>query len=451
MRLTMVGTGYVGLVTGVCFANTGNDVTCLDIDEQKIEKLRRGECPIYEPGLTELMEKNIAAGRLHFTTSRQDAYRDAEAIFICVGTPSDERGHTDLKYIHAASDDIAATLKALGPAAPSKTIVVKSTVPVGTSLAVRDRIRAGAPGVKFHIANNPEFLKEGAAINDFVKPDRVVCGVEDNEAGEFFRTLYDPFVRNGHPIYIMDILSSEMVKYASNNFLATKISFINEMAALCEAYGADIGRVREGMCADKRIGSAFLYPGLGYGGSCFPKDTLACIMMGDKSGVPTQLSKAVHEVNQRQRDRFFAKIEKQFETQGGLRGKTLAFWGIAFKPQTDDIREAPALTLIRKALSAGASVRAFDPVANDNARHELREFNAKGLEIVDEMYDAAKGADALVVSTDWDDFKSPDLTRLSGVMRHRTIFDGRNLYRPGQMARAGFTYHSVGRASVKPA
>ncbi|MCW5768244.1 MAG: UDP-glucose/GDP-mannose dehydrogenase family protein [Phycisphaeraceae bacterium] len=447
MRLTMVGTGYVGLVTGVCFSNTGNAVTCLDIDERKIEKLRRGECPIYEPGLTELMEKNIAAGRLRFTTDRAEAYRDADAIFICVGTPSDDNGHTDLRYIHAAADDIAAVLRTLPAATPAKTIVVKSTVPVGTSLAVRDRIAAGAPGVRFHIANNPEFLKEGAAISDFIKPDRVVCGVEDPEAGEFFRAIYDPFVRNGHPIYIMDILSSEMVKYASNNFLATKISFINEMAALCEAYGADIGRVREGMCADKRIGSAFLYPGLGYGGSCFPKDTLACIMMGDKSGVPTPLSKAVHEVNQRQRDRFFSKIERHFE-HGGLKGKTIAFWGIAFKPQTDDIREAPALTLIRKALAAGAIVRAFDPVANDNARADLGTTHGNALSIVDDMYEAATGADALVVSTDWDEFKSPDVQRLRALMRSRVIFDGRNLYRPSVMAQNGFIYHSVGRKSV---
>lgn len=450
MRLTMVGTGYVGLVTGVCFSNTGNDVTCLDIDEKKIQKLRNGECPIYEPGLTELMEKNIAAGRLHFTTDRAQAYRDADAIFICVGTPSDDNGHTDLRYIHSAADDIAAVLRTLPPTAPPKTIIVKSTVPVGTSLAVRDRIRAAAPGVKFFIANNPEFLKEGAAINDFVKPDRVVCGVEEPEAGEFFRTLYDPFVRNGHPIFIIDILSSEMVKYASNNFLATKISFINEMAALCEAYGADINRVREGMCSDKRIGSAFLYPGLGYGGSCFPKDTLACIMMGDKSGVPTPLSKSVHEVNQRQRDRFFNKIERHFESRGGLKGKTIAFWGIAFKPQTDDIREAPALTLMKKALAAGATVRAFDPVANENARHELGNKHGPALEIVDDMYEAARASDALVISTDWDEFKSPDFTKLAAALRSRTIFDGRNLYRPSQMAQAGYTYHSVGRGSVTP-
>lgn len=446
MRLTMVGTGYVGLVTGVCFSNTGNDVICLDIDEKKVEMLRRGECPIYEPGLTELMEKNIAAGRLRFTTEREEAYRDADMIFICVGTPSDENGHTDLKYIHSAADDIAAVLKTLPKDAPAKTIVVKSTVPVGTSMAVRDRIRQGAPGVRFNIANNPEFLKEGAAINDFMKPDRVVCGVENPETGEVFNQLYDPFVRNGHPIFIVDILSSEMVKYASNNFLATKISFINEMAALCEAYGADINRVREGMCADKRIGSAFLYPGLGYGGSCFPKDTLACIMMGDKSGVPTPLSKAVHEVNQHQRDRFFAKIERHFEASGGLKGKTLAFWGIAFKPQTDDIREAPSLTLMRKAIAAGASVRAFDPVANENARAEL----GSGPAIVDEMYEAAKGADALVICTDWDDFKSPDFDRLSKSLKSKTIFDGRNLYRSAQMKQTGFTYYSVGRTTIRP-
>lgn len=450
MRLTMVGTGYVGLVTGVCFSNTGNDVICLDIDERKIEKLRRGECPIYEPGLTELMEKNIAAGRLKFTTKREEAYRDADAIFICVGTPTDANGQTDLKYIHSAADDIAAVLKTRPADAPPMTVVVKSTVPVGTSLAVRDRIRAAAPGAKFHIANNPEFLKEGAAINDFVKPDRVVCGVDDPATGDFFRTLYDPFVRNGHPIFIIDIPSSEMVKYASNNFLATKISFINEMAALCEAYGADINRVREGMCSDKRIGTAFLYPGLGYGGSCFPKDTLACIMMGDNSGVPTPLSKAVHDVNQHQRERFYSKIERHFESAGGVKGKTLAFWGIAFKPQTDDIREAPALTLIRKALAAGASIRAFDPVANENARHDLGSSHGAAVSIVDDMYEAAAGADALVISTDWDEFKSPDFARLAKALKGRTIFDGRNLYRPSQIAQAGFTYHSVGRSSARP-
>jgi UDPglucose 6-dehydrogenase len=444
----MVGTGYVGLVTGVCFSNTGNHVICLDVDAGKIEKLNKGICPIYEPGLTELMERNVAAGRLEFTTDKMKAYRDADMIFICVGTPSDERGHTDLKYVHGAADDIADVLKSLGPKQTPKVIVMKSTVPVGTTLAVRDRIRARVgPEIPFRVADNPEFLKEGAAIDDFNKPDRVVVGVEDEATGNAFKDLYDPFVRNGHPIYLMDILSAEMVKYASNNFLATKISFINEMANLCEAYGADINRVREGMCSDKRIGNAFLYPGLGYGGSCFPKDTLACIMMGETRGLSVNVSKAVHDTNQKQRDRFFDKIQGHFKSQGGLSGKTLAFWGIAFKPRTDDIREAPALTLMRKALGYGALVRGFDPVANENARREL----GSGPVILEDMYEAARGADALVISTDWDEFKSPDFGRLAQIMRGKVIFDGRNLYRRGQLGEKGFWYYSVGRAPVKPA
>jgi len=447
MRLTMVGTGYVGLVTGVCFSNTGNHVTCLDVDQDKIDKLNKGICPIYEPGLTDLMERNVAAGRLGFTLDKAAAYKEADAIFICVGTPSDERGHTDLKYIHSAADDIADIIKALGPKQRPKTIVMKSTVPVGTTLAVKDRIRARAgEGIPFNVADNPEFLKEGAAIEDFNKPDRVVVGVENEATAEFFRDLYDPFVRNGHPIFIMDVLSAEMVKYASNNFLATKISFINEMANLCEAYGANINRVREGMCSDSRIGNAFLYPGLGYGGSCFPKDTLACIMMGEKAGVPAMVSKSVHETNQRQRDRFFDKIQGHYKSQGGLSGKTLAFWGLAFKPRTDDIREAPALTLIRKALGYGAKVRGFDPVANENTRKEL----GQGPLIVDDMYEAVQGADGLVVCTDWAEFKSPDWNRLASLMTQKAIFDGRNLYRRGHMGERGFHYYSVGRSPVKP-
>jgi UDPglucose 6-dehydrogenase len=448
MRLTMVGTGYVGLVTGVCFANTGNHVTCLDVDAGKIQKLKKGVCPIYEPGLTELMERNIAAKRLEFTMDKQAAYRDADMIFICVGTPSDERGHTDLKYVQSAADDIADVLKSLGARQQPKVIVMKSTVPVGTTIAVRERIRArSGADIPFRVADNPEFLKEGAAIDDFNKPDRVVVGVEDEATGNAFKELYDPFVRNGHPIYLMDVVSAEMVKYASNNFLATKISFINEMANLCEAYGADINRVREGMCSDKRIGNAFLYPGLGYGGSCFPKDTLACIMMGETRGVPIPVSKAVHDGNQRQRERFFDKIQGHFKASGGLAGRTLAFWGIAFKPRTDDIREAPALTLIRKALGFGAICRGFDPVANENARREL----GPGPVILDDMYEAAKGADALVICTDWDEFKSPDFARLRTLLKAPVVFDGRNLYRRQQMAEKGFHYYSVGRAPVRPA
>ncbi len=344
MRLTMVGTGYVGLVTGVCFSNTGNEVVCLDVDQAKIDLLNRGGCPIYEPGLTELMEKNVEAGRLTFTMDKEAAYRDAEMIFICVGTPTGKtEGDADLSYVMGAAEDIGKVIKALGPGQDPKVVVVKSTVPVGTSHAVRDKIRSiVGDSIPFSIANNPEFLKEGAAINDFNYPDRVVCGVEDERTGEIMRELYTPFVRQGNPIFVMDVRSSEMVKYASNNFLATKISYINEMSRLCEAYGADIAKVRQGMCADKRIGNQFLYPGLGYGGSCFPKDTLACMAMGRNAGIDAQLSTAVHEVNQRQREVFFEKIEGHFAGEGGLTGKTIAFWGMAFKPHTDDIREAPA-------------------------------------------------------------------------------------------------------------
>ena len=445
MKLTMVGTGYVGLVTGVCFANTGNDVVCLDIDQGKIDMLKKGICPIYEPGLTELMEKNYAAGRLRYTLDKGEAYPDADMIFICVGTPSDERGHTDLSYIDAAADDIAAAIKQLGLGHKPKTIVVKSTVPVGTTFRIRDRIKAIVGDIAFHIADNPEFLKEGDAINDFNKPDRVVVGVESAEVGEQFRDLYDPFVRQGHPVFIMDVLSAEMVKYAANNFLATKISFINEMANLCEAYGADINRVREGMCSDSRIGHAFLYPGLGYGGSCFPKDTLACIMMGEQAGVKTDISRAVHDTNQRQREIFFKKILNHFGGEQGLTSKTLAFWGLAFKPKTDDIRQAPALTIARMALGYGCTVRGFDPVAMENVARE-----APTIDLFDDMYEAATGADALVICTDWDEFKSPDFSRLASVMNARVIFDGRNLYRRQQAKDLGFTYYSVGRAPVRP-
>jgi UDPglucose 6-dehydrogenase len=448
MRLTMVGTGYVGLVTGTCFANTGNDVVCLDVDKAKIDVLNNGGCPIYEPGLTEMIEKNVAAGRLTFTTDKDAAYRDAEVIFICVGTPTGKtEGDADLKYVLGAADDIGNIIKKLGASADPKVVVVKSTVPVGTSHAVRDRIRSIVGSLPFSVANNPEFLKEGAAINDFNYPDRVVCGVEDERTGQTMRELYEPFVRQGNPIFIMDIRSSEMVKYASNNFLATKISFINEMSRLCEAYGADIARVREGMCADKRIGNQFLYPGLGYGGSCFPKDTLACIAMGRNAGVEVPLSTAVHDVNQQQRVRFFKKIETHFAAEGGLKGKTIAFWGMAFKPHTDDIREAPALTLMSLCKKAGATCRGFDPVAAENVE---KDFPGQ-YEVSDGLYETIRHADALVISTDWDEFKQPDFEKMKALLKSPVIFDGRNLYKRDTMQRAGFTYYSVGRAPVTAA
>jgi UDPglucose 6-dehydrogenase len=442
MRITMVGTGYVGLVTGACLANTGNTVTCLDIDEEKIARLQRGESPIFEPGLSEMITHNVKDGRLFFTTDRAEAHRHAQVIFICVGTPPDEDGSADLAHVLAAADDIATAIDRLGPDQDPKLVIVKSTVPVGTTHAVRDRI-ASQTKAPFHIANNPEFLKEGAAITDFLKPDRVVCGADEEAAGETLRVLYEPFVRQGNPIFVMDVRSSEMVKYASNAMLACKISFINEIANLCEHYGADVRHVREGMCADQRIGKQFLYPGLGYGGSCFPKDTLAVIGMGAAAGFSCDLNAAVHEVNQRQRRHFWAKIAEHFGRD--LSGRTLAFWGVAFKPLTDDIREAPSLSLMGWALEAGAAVRAFDPVAAENLR-------AIRPEVVtcDRMYDTLDDADALVICTEWSEFRQPDFDEMARRLKDRVIFDGRNIYRQDQMRRHGFTYHAVGRPPVNP-
>jgi UDPglucose 6-dehydrogenase len=441
MKLTRVGTGYVGLVTGACLANTGNDVIGLDIDQAKIDMLNRGESPIYEPGLRDLLGRNMEAGRLNFTTDKDLAYRDAQVIFICVGTPSDEDGSADLRYVFDVAGDIAAAMNRLPKDAPAKLIIVKSTVPVGTSHKVRDLIRSRTDR-PFYIANNPEFLKEGAAISDFMKPDRVVCGAEDEQAGDMLRDLYEPFVRQGNPIFVMDVCSSEMVKYASNAMLACKISFINEIANLCEHYGADIRSVRDGMCADQRIGNQFLYPGLGYGGSCFPKDTLAVVGMGRSAGFDCKLNAAVHQVNHDQREHFWNKIQQHFG--GDLKGKTLAFWGVAFKPETDDIREAPSITLMQRALKAGATVRAYDPVAIPNLNRIHPEIVT-----VDKMYDALDGADALVLCTEWSEFRHPDFAQMGSRLKGKVIFDGRNIYRRVTMQEMGFAYYSVGRPPVK--
>ena len=447
----MVGTGYVGLVTGTCFANLGNEVTCLDVDPAKIDKLKAGISPIYEPGLDEMIARNVKAGRLHFTTDKAAAYQPAEVIFLCVGTPSDADGNADLRYVLAASGDIGEAIEAAegdtgGDATErrAKIVVVKSTVPVGTNQKVRDAI-AAKTGKPFRMASNPEFLKEGAAIADFMKPDRVVVGVDDEQGtGGRMRNLYEPFVRNGHPIHVMDIPSAEMVKYAANAMLATKISFINEIAALCEAYGSNVDQVWRGMTADARIGNKFLYPGLGYGGSCFPKDTLACVSMGTQSGTPTPLLQAVHEVNQRQREDFFAKITNRFGGASGLAGKTIGVWGLAFKPGTDDVREAPAITLIEKLLDAGATVRAHDPVAHETAREILGDRIA----YCDRMMETVQDADALLICTDWPEFKQPNLEKLKAALKQPLILDGRNLYKPSQMEEAGFSYVSVGRRVV---
>ena len=456
MHLTMVGTGYVGLVTGTCFANTGNDVTCLDVDAGKIDRLNRGESPIYEPGLEELIERNTHAHRLHFTTDKQRAYESAEAIFLCVGTPSDAMGRADLQYVLAAARDIGDAIEqADGPTGSGadntqpKIVIIKSTVPVGTNAKVQAEI-AARTSKPFRMASNPEFLKEGAAIADFQKPDRVVIGAEDQATGERLRDLYEPFVRQGNPIYVMDIPSAEMVKYASNAMLATKISFINEIANLCEAYGADIDEVRHGMCADVRIGKKFLYPGLGYGGSCFPKDVLACVSMGQQSETPTDLLNAVHNVNQRQRSAFMAKLDAHFgvtgATNGSLTGRRIAVWGIAFKPGTDDVREAPAITLMQHLVERSATVVAHDPVAHDTARRIIGD----AVTYVDEPMSALDGAEALVICTDWDEFKHPDFRAMRRRMSDPVIFDGRNLYRTQTVTDAGFTYYSIGRDVARP-
>lgn len=442
MKLTMVGTGYVGLVTGACLADTGNTVTCLDIDEAKIDMLNRGEVPIYEPGLESMIARNRAAGRLAFTTDKTEAYTAAEVIFICVGTPPDEDGSADLQHVLTAAGDIAAVIDELGPDVPPKLVVVKSTVPVGSTDKVRDAIKART-SVPFYVADNPEFLKEGAAVSDFKKPDRVICGVEDPEAAEIIRELYEPFVRQGNPIFIMDVRSAEMVKYASNAMLACKISFINEIARLCEAYGADIRSVREGMCSDHRIGNQFLYPGLGYGGSCFPKDTRAVIGMGRAVGFECLLNSAVHEVNQNQRGYFWSKITDHFGPS--LEGKLLTFWGVAFKPETDDIREAPSITLMRLALDAGASINAVDRAATGPLGRVLPEVR-----IFQDMYESLEGCDALVICTEWSEFRNPDFERMARQMKSKVIFDGRDIFRLKSMERHGFTYHSVGRPTVVP-
>lgn len=448
MRITMVGTGYVGLVTGTCFANTGNDVTCLDVDQDKIDKLNQGISPIYEPGLDDMIRRNEKAGRLRFTTDKKSAYESSEAIFLCVGTPSDHDGRADLSYIIGAAGDIGDAIESAPGSTGgdseerrSKIIIVKSTVPVGTNARVRAEI-ARRTKKPFNMGSNPEFLKEGAALNDFQKPDRVVLGVDDKGTGDRLRDLYEPFVRQGNPIFIMDIPSAEMVKYAANTMLATKISFINEIANLCEAYGADIDEVRRGMCSDRRIGNQFLYPGLGYGGSCFPKDVRACISMGDEVELEAGLLQSVDDVNQRQRAVFFRKVEQHFN--GDLNGKRIGIWGIAFKPRTDDVREAPSITLMQWLIERGASVVAYDPVAVETCQAAMGdkvEYAANNL-------DAATNADALIICTDWDEFKHPDFDEIKGKMNQPVIFDGRNMYRLAFMREHGFTYYSIGRDPV---
>lgn len=438
MRITTIGTGYVGLVTSACLADTGNEVVGYDKDPDKIAILARGECPIFEPGLSELISDNLKAGRLRFTNAPEEAIRHGEVIFIAVGTPPREDGSPDLTAIHAVADDIARHVDR------DAIVVIKSTVPVGTGDDLDARIR-GRTAHRVTVVNTPEFLKEGSAVEDFLRPDRVVIGAEDDRAAAIIRELHEPFVRNQRPIYIMRRAAAEMTKYAANAYLAMRVSFINQVANICDALGIDVNEVRSGIGSDSRIGFQFMYPGPGYGGSCFPKDVQALVHVARKAGVEADLLDSVHQVNLRQRRVLFGKLSERFRPS--VKGRTFAIWGVSFKPKTDDIREAPATVLIDDLLEAGAVVRAHDPEALDNLRKQYGErisYHAHA-------YDALDGADALVIVTEWNQFRSPTFDEIARRLKSPIIFDGRNLYAPGTMAQRGFEYHSIGRPTTRPA
>jgi UDPglucose 6-dehydrogenase len=435
MKIGVVGTGYVGLVTGTCFANSGNTVTCLDINAEKIARLEQGEIPIYEPGLAELVRRNAQAGRLRFTTDTATAIRDADVVFLAVGTPPSADGSADLSALWKVVDSIAPHLQA------DAIVVTKSTVPVGTCAGIEQRLKEHT-GRDCHVASNPEFLKEGAAIEDFQKPDRVVVGVRTPEVGETLRSLYAPFLRTENPFLVMSPESSEMTKYVANALLATKISFINEVAHLCERMDADIDDVRRGIGHDSRIGFAFLFPGAGYGGSCFPKDVQALAAMARDNGVVPRILTAVHETNVAQKQFLGEKIAGWFG--GDLSGKRIAIWGLAFKPHTDDIRDAPALDLIERLLAGGAAVRVHDPEAVAN----VRAIYGDRLEYAATPLDALDAADCLAIVTEWSEYRRPDFDEMTRRMRERLIFDGRNLYSPREMQNRGFAYHAIGKQPV---
>jgi UDPglucose 6-dehydrogenase len=432
MRITIVGTGYVGLVAGTCFAENGNDVTGLDVDEKKIQQLNNGEIPIFEPGLHDLFNRSQREGRLRFTSSYDNAIPNAEVIFLCLPTPPNEDGSADTRYVLSAVRDIAKRMNGY------KVIVSKSTVPIGTCAEIHSELKKSYSGM-VSVASNPEFLKEGTAVEDFLKPDRVVIGVTDDKAWDVLKTLYEPFVRTGAPIIRMDPTSAELTKYAANGFLATKISFMNEIARLCEKTGADVDLVRTGMSKDARIGSAFLFPGIGYGGSCFPKDTRALVSSAKKHNLSMNIVDAAEAVNETQKFILLPRILNHFG--GSIAGKRIAVWGLAFKPRTDDIREAPALALIPKLLSAGAKVRAFDPEAMNNVK---KMFGDK-IEYSTNPYDALSDADALVLATEWNEFRTPDWSRIKTLLRTPVVFDGRNIYRASQLRELGFSYYGIGK------
>jgi UDPglucose 6-dehydrogenase len=435
MEIAMIGTGYVGLVSGTCFAESGNNVTCVDIDQKKIDDLKNGKIPIYEPGLTELVERNLQQGRLHFTTKLADTVTKSAVVYLAVGTPQGDDGSADLSALWKVVDSIAPLIK------DDVIIVTKSTVPVGTNRAIYERLQE-INNKRYHVASNPEFLKEGAAINDFMYPDRVVVGVREEAVGEVLNELYSPFLRTDKPFLVMSPESAELTKYVANAMLATKISFINEMANLCEAMHGDINDVRRGIGHDQRIGFQFLFPGVGYGGSCFPKDVRALTSMSRKHNLPPTILESVDEVNNRQKLVLLNKIKEHFD--GDVAGKTFAIWGLAFKPKTDDIREAPALVLINNLLELGATIRAYDPEAMPNVKDELRDK----IELTELAMDALDGVDALAINTEWDAFRHPDFADFKKRMNSPVVFDGRNLYDPAVMHRHGITYYSIGRSTV---
>ena len=436
MNVAVVGTGYVGLVVGACLAETGNTVICADVNADKIAQLKQSRLPIYEPGLEPLVVRNQQEGRLAFSTDVAAAVEASEIVFIAVGTPPDEDGSADLQHVLDVAGTIGRHMNT------SKVVVTKSTVPVGTAARVRAEI-ARHTQTPFHVCSNPEFLKEGAAVEDFMKPDRVVIGSDSDEGRRALEELYAPFVRTGNPLLVMDVPSAEMTKYAANAMLATRIAFMNQLAQLCEAAGADVAAVRRGIGADRRIGPAFLFPGPGYGGSCFPKDVKAMIRTGADSGVPLDILEAVDRSNNAQKRVLAAKVRTHV---GDLRGRAVAVWGLAFKAGTDDVRESPALVLIEELLAGGAEVRVHDPAARAAARVHLGDR----VRYADHAYDALGGADALVIVTEWLEYRNPDFTRIKGLLRRPIIVDGRNLFDPARLARLGFTYDSIGRKPVRP-
>jgi len=441
VKVGVVGTGYVGLVTGTCFAETGNNVLCVDIDEKKVEKMRNGIVPIYEPGLEILFERNIKEDRLKFTTDLYEAVRYSEIIFLCLPTPQDADGSADLKYVLGVADDIGKLFKA-EPYLGFKILIDKSTVPVGTSDRVRSAIKNHAPDFTFDVASNPEFLREGMAVDDFMKPERVIIGTGNERTKTLLNLLYEPFVRSGNPIYFMDERSAEITKYAANSFLATKISFMNEIANLCELTGADVDKVRIGVGSDSRIGKRFLFPGVGYGGSCFPKDVSALVNTSNENNYDFKILKSVISVNKYQVELFFQKIVNHYK--GQISGKHFAVWGLSFKPNTDDVRDAPAISLIKKLLEKGASVSAYDPEAMETSKKILGDK----ITYAKNSYNALENADSLIIVTEWNEFRTPDFDKIKTLLNESLIFDGRNLYDPQKMREKQFTYYSIGRVPV---